>query len=1146
MRKVLILSFLLINTVLSATDYYVKNGGNDSNSGLDDANAWAHHPWMSTWTGKVILAPGDVVWMKRGGIWSIANPTAPFIFTTQSGSPGKHITTTAYGTGNDPVIEISTRSDYPVIMVYGNSYLTFDHLHIQHCSSTYISGNMCGILIGKRETTVPHQITITNCEMHNIPKTCVYGGDDSHHIVIGDTTAKQTATATRYSNHFHHFGYAGVILQGANPENNESHFYVYYNYVHDATGNVSGDNAYGIEMSATPSSSAWPKYATVRYNRVENIKTWKGIGSHGGSYLYFIDNYIKNFGANGIGIGCLDNGTIQATSNHIYIERNIIEQPSSGWVPGHENSFIMQYSSSTTIHPSDIYIRDNAIFYTSRPASGVFFGIRLENVDGATVSGNKIYNGGNAGVDGGIYLGSDYASGEKNVTITKNFIHEWGPGISLSGGGITGSVAITNNIITKPAGAAAISIVARDISSTGTITIYSNTLISDGGVYCFGTGFGIAPGGSLVAKNNNIGRTSLGSLMYWYWGGTISGTFICDYNIYWNSTFTTPFYLSGANSNWTAWNVRGYDTHSINNTDPLFLNKSGLYSESSDFILQGTSPAINKGTLLSEVTNDFFSNPRDDSPDIGAYEYNIADPIVLITGITLTGSGGSNTIITDKGTLQLVYSVTPANAADKTVTWSIANGTGQAKISATDLVTAVSNGTVTARATANDGSGIYGTLVIVISNQVIPAIPVYVSSAIENATPSRLEMTYSLTLTNSVPAASAFAVKVNSVAISVTAVAVSGNKVILTLPSPVVYGNVVTVAYTKPVTNPIKTAAGGEAASISARTVANRVNYVNASPVVVVNYTPTNLTGFVGEISASGSYDPNSDKLSYEWIAPENVPISSSNTSTIKFLGPVVDKPKTYDFIIKISDGKITQSKILPVEVIPYKPELEEAKILKVEASTFQYPNFPFNILDGNIGTMWAADGPGQWLLLYLKEPYKVDHVILAFQSGMRSESYFDILGSTDNITWEPILTKSASCGFSGNLQVFSFPAAKSEIEYSFIKLIGHSNSVNTWNYISEFKLFGFGTKSLTFKEQSQIIIYPNPAHEFVNILIKEPSPEPDFIRIINLSGRVVFQDKINPDVIDLRIPVNFKKGFYIIQIGTGEMTLFTQKLIIS
>jgi hypothetical protein len=93
---------------------------------------------------------------------------------------------------------------------------------------------------------------------------------------------------------------------------------------------------------------------------------------------------------------------------------------------------------------------------------------------------------------------------------------------------------------------------------------------------------------------------------------------------------------------------------------------------------------------------------------------------VPVTSITVTGAGGATTISTTGGTLQLSAAVLPANASNKTVTWTVANGTGQATINSTGLVTAVADGTVTARATANDGSGVYSTLVITISNQVIP------------------------------------------------------------------------------------------------------------------------------------------------------------------------------------------------------------------------------------------------------------------------------------------------------------------------------------------------------------------------------------------------------------------------------------------
>ena len=130
-----------------------------------------------------------------------------------------------------------------------------------------------------------------------------------------------------------------------------------------------------------------------------------------------------------------------------------------------------------------------------------------------------------------------------------------------------------------------------------------------------------------------------------------------------------------------------------------------------------------------------------------------------------------------------------------------------------------------------------------VTNNVAAAIPVYVSSVIENAAPARLEITYGLTLANIVPAASSFTVKVNTVTRTVNSVAISGAKVLLTLSSPVVYGDVVTVAYSKPATNPLQTSAGGQVASIAAQNVTN--NVAAAIPVyvssVIENAAPARL-----------------------------------------------------------------------------------------------------------------------------------------------------------------------------------------------------------------------------------------------------------------------------------------------------------------
>jgi len=298
-------------------------------------------------------------------------------------------------------------------------------------------------------------------------------------------------------------------------------------------------------------------------------------------------------------------------------------------------------------------------------------------------------------------------------------------------------------------------------------------------------------------------------------------------------------------------------------------------------------------------------------------------------------------------------------------------------------------------------------------------------------------------------------------------------------------------------------------------------------------------------INASGSFDTDKDKLTFTWLTPNNVPISTTSGSVIEYLGPIVSSSTTVEFTLRISDGKTTQSKVIPIEILPYKPELEVAEVANIEASSFHAPNYPYNIIDGNIGTMWSANGDNQWLIIELKHPFSVQHVKIAFQPGQRKESFFDVFGSVDNETWEPILTKSASCAFSGDLQVFEFPPSKTVREFNYIKLVGRCNSTDTWNYISELKIFGSRYRYNLAYEKLPVKIYPNPAQEYVTIRIDESSLMPDFIQLTDLSGIIIERVEVNPDIREFTIPFNLKPGIYIVQLGSGEITLFTQKLIV-
>jgi hypothetical protein len=198
---------------------------------------------------------------------------------------------------------------------------------------------------------------------------------------------------------------------------------------------------------------------------------------------------------------------------------------------------------------------------------------------------------------------------------------------------------------------------------------------------------------------------------------------------------------------------------------------------------------------------------------------------------------------------------------------------------------------------------------------------------------------------------------------------------------------------------------------------------------------------------------------------------------------------------VTVSDGKDPQTRTIPIAIVPYQPGLEKAQIISIEAVDFQLPYHPYNIMDGNIGTMWSVNGNDQWIILELSRPFSIQHVELAFQPGQKREFYFDILGSNDKEKWEPILIKTRSCSFSGDLQVFEFPASKTEREYKYVKLVGQGNSTDTWNYIGEFRIFGYKHKNPADYEELLVKIYPNPARKFFNILIDERH-QSDFIKL--------------------------------------------------
>jgi uncharacterized protein YjdB len=128
----------------------------------------------------------------------------------------------------------------------------------------------------------------------------------------------------------------------------------------------------------------------------------------------------------------------------------------------------------------------------------------------------------------------------------------------------------------------------------------------------------------------------------------------------------------------------------------------------------GLVKAISNGTVTVNARSTDGSNIS------GNYALTLTNQtVVLVSSISITSVGNVNTISVPGGTLQLGASIFPSNASNKTIAWSIVNGTGSASVNASGLVQAISNGTITVVARSTDGSNKSNSVSGIITNQVV-------------------------------------------------------------------------------------------------------------------------------------------------------------------------------------------------------------------------------------------------------------------------------------------------------------------------------------------------------------------------------------------------------------------------------------------
>jgi hypothetical protein len=84
--------------------------------------------------------------------------------------------------------------------------------------------------------------------------------------------------------------------------------------------------------------------------------------------------------------------------------------------------------------------------------------------------------------------------------------------------------------------------------------------------------------------------------------------------------------------------------------------------------------------------------------------------------------------------------------------------------------------------------------------------------------------------------------------------------------------------------------------------------------------------------------------------------------------------------------------------------------------------------------------------------------------------------------------------------------------------------------------------------KKSTITIYPNPARDYFNVSFQEQerSLEHQILKIFDLSGKLCLESILNSGNNNYHVLFNLKSGIYIVQIVSGSIINFVQKLIVN
>lgn len=181
----------------------------------------------------------------------------------------------------------------------------------------------------------------------------------------------------------------------------------------------------------------------------------------------------------------------------------------------------------------------------------------------------------------------------------------------------------------------------------------------------------------------------------------------------------------------------------------------------------------------------------------------------------------------------------------------------------------------------------------------------------------------------------------------------------------------------------------------------------------------------------------------YNWYETLRSSFSKINHNAYELRGHLMWDSIDYNGLANGDNGLETQQVTpSPVEAL--------ANIATISASSDD-GNSPNNVVDDDLGSRWSAKGEGESITFKLEESIEVSRVDIAFYKGDKRTNYVEIQVSQDGSNWQTLFDGGQP---QSTIELQTFSVDKTSAKY--LRIIGHKNSANNWNSLTEVDIYGF------------------------------------------------------------------------------------------